>query len=56
VTAPFELMFPNFEGVTSPNAPRILEFEEQNERHSRWLTAFVGLGSNIFLVMLFQGA
>lgn len=51
----FELMFPNFEGVTSPNDPRILEFVEQNERHGRWLTALVGLGSNTFLIMIFLG-
>ncbi len=51
----FGLMFPSFEGVTCPNDLRILEFVEQNERHGRWLTALVGLGSNTFLVMIFVG-
>ena len=58
-----ELIFLNLDGVSAPNDPRILEFESQIERHGRWLTALVGLGSTTFLVMilvgvamLFQGA
>jgi len=50
-----ELMFLNLDGVRGPHDPRILEFEEQNKRHGRWLTALVGLGSSTFLSMIFMG-
>jgi len=50
-----DLLFLNLDGVIGPHDPRIKEFEANNQRHGRSLTALVAIGSGFFLIMIFVG-